>query len=75
MKRSKKIYDWKYKFLRKKRSKDVFMGNAPKSYCKLFWAEHRAKESNQIARFLNGVDEGELNFPYHHKHKAGWMYW
>jgi len=74
-KRSKKIYAWKYKFIRKKRSKVNFMGNAPKHYCKFWWAEHRAREKNEIERFLKGVDEGELNFPYHHRHQAGWMYW
>jgi len=74
-KRSKKIYAWKYKFIRKKRSKVYFMGNAPTDYCKDWWSEHRARERNEILRFLKGVDESELNFPFHHRHGAGWMWW
>lgn len=72
---SKKIYAWKYKFIRKKRSKYRFNGHAPTRYANIWWREHRAKEKNEISRFLKGVDECELHFPYHHKHQAGWFYW
>lgn len=74
-KRSKKIFAWKNKHKSKRRSKKPMFCNAPKSYCKPFWEAHRAKEKNEIARFMKGVDEGELNFPYHHKNSASWSYW
>ena len=76
-KRNKKIYSWTAKQNGKRRSKkhNCPYGNAPKDYCKPFWDSHRAQEKNEIAKFLNGVDEGELNFPYHHKNSATWEYW
>lgn len=73
--RSKKPYTWTSKHKGKRRSKKPFLCKAPKDYCKPFWESHRAKEKNEIARFLNGADEGELRFPYHHKNSASWDYW
>jgi hypothetical protein len=73
-KRSKKRYTWKQKH-KGKRSKKPMFCNAPKSYCKPYWEAHRAKEKNEIVRFINGVDESNLNFPFNHKHCASWDYW
>lgn len=73
-KRNKKYWSWTPKQKGKKR-KCTFNGNAPKSYCKPYWASHKTKEKEEIARFLKGVDESELNFPYHHKNSATWDYW
>ena len=75
MKKSKKPYTWTAKQKGKRRSKKHCFCNAPKDYCKPFWETHRAREKNEIARFLQGVDEGFLNFPYHHKNSATWDYW
>jgi hypothetical protein len=75
LKRSKKIYNWTAKQKSKKRSKKPRFHNAPKDYCKPYWEEHKAREKKEIARFKQGVDEGFLNFPYHHKNSATWDYW
>jgi hypothetical protein len=73
--RNKKYHSWTAKHKGKRRSKKKFFCNAPKSYCKPYWESHKAKEKNEIARFLNGVDESLLDFPFHHKNSATWNYW
>ncbi len=70
-----KIHSWTAKQKGKRRSKKPNWCNAPKSYCESYWSSHKAKEKNEIARFLKGVDESELDFPYQHKGSATWDYW
>ncbi len=72
--KSKKIWSWTSKQKGKRRSKKPTWANATKYQCKPFWESHRAKEKEEIARFLKGQDEAELMFPYHHKNSATW-YW
>lgn len=72
---NRKIYNFTAKQKAKRRSKKPWLCNAPKSYCKSYWATDRAKTKNELARFKKGVDEAELNFPYHHRNSATWDYW
>ena len=73
--KNKKIYNFTAKHKGKRRSKKPWFCKAPKEYCKPFWGIHRAKEKNEIARFKQGVDEGNLRLPYHHRNSASYDYW
>ena len=72
---NKKIYNFTAKQKGKRRSKKKWFCKAPKSYCKPYWESDKAKSKNEIKRFLKGVDESLLDFPFHHRNCASWDYW
>lgn len=82
-KRSKKPWTWKSKFWRKKRCMRnghcTWLYNAPKDYCKPFWAKDRMQTKSCMHRIMYSEDvieaECSVAFPFNHRHAATWDYW
>ena len=76
MKRSKKFYGWKLKYILKKRAIRPFGSSAPKQFRQCYHFSDRMLNRTLIQHLKNvEYDDSKLSFPGRHRHSANWDFW
>lgn len=76
--KSKKFHTWKYKWKRKKRTRNscAWHNKTPnKSFTKHYIRAERALNKRALYEIIKGAEEEEVKFKYNHRHSAWWDWW